>query len=395
MSQLEEISSKVKAGGQLDLSEAELLYSSAPLEFLGELARSVRQRTNPGQLVTYLVDRNINYTNVCNTDCQFCGFYRSAPDHPEAYVLSRQVLGAKIAEAIELGATRILLQGGHNDALPYSYYVDLISWIDQNFRIEINAFSPSEVQQMRKISGLGYEQILSELKAAGLAGLPGGGAEILDDEIRKRVSPKKTSADEWIRIMQVAHDLDLTTTATMVIGFGEEPRHRLRHLDQLRQAQTRSLSNKGRGFNAFISWTLMHNENTSLGRSKRALSLGVAEEEYLRNLAIARIYLDNIPHHQSSWPTLGGSMAARGLNLGCDDIGSTMIEENVVSKAGAPTKEKWAMSPAELRGLIRHSGFVPAQRNSSFEILKIFERGDEVDEWRQFGEPDARRAANI
>ena len=395
MSRLQDISAKVLAGTQIQLSEADELYSTAPLELLGQLAHAVRQRVNPGQVVTYLVDRNINYTNVCNTDCQFCGFYRPSSDHPEAYVLSREVLGDKIAQAIALGATRILLQGGHNDALPFSYYTDLIAWIDQNYAIEINAFSPSEVEQMHKISGLSYVQILTELKAAGLAGLPGGGAEILDDEIRKRVSPRKTSAAEWIHIMQVAHDLDLTTTATMVIGFGEEQRHRMNHLNLLRQAQDRAVQKNGRGFNAFISWTLMYNENTSLGRSKRALSLGVGEAEYLRNLAVARIFLDNIPHHQSSWPTLGGGMAARGLNMGCDDIGSTMIEENVVSKAGAPTKEKWSMSPAELRTLIRAAGFIPAQRNSSFEVLKIFERGDEVDEWQQYVVRNSAGAANL
>lgn len=395
MDQIEAISAKVKAGSQIDSNEAAHLYQHAPLELLGELANSVRQRVNPGNVVTYLVDRNINYTNVCNTDCQFCGFYRPNSKHAEAYVLSREVLGQKITEAIELGATRILLQGGHNDDLPFSFYTELIAWIDQNFAIEINAFSPSEVEQMRKISGLSYEQILSELKAAGLAGLPGGGGEILDDEIRSRVSPKKTRADEWINIMHVAHDLDLTTTATMVIGFGEELRHRMNHLDRLRAAQDRALKKGSRGFNAFISWTLMHNENTSFGRSKRAQNLNVGAEEYLRNLTVARIYLDNIPHHQSSWPTLGGGMAARGLNMGCDDIGSTMIEENVVSKAGAPTKDKWSMSPAELRALIRESGFVPAQRNSSFEILRIFDRGDEVDEWTKVTAQEINQSASL
>jgi dehypoxanthine futalosine cyclase len=363
---------KVTGGQAVSRAEAITLYQGAPLLELARAAESVKDRVNPGEIVTYLVDRNINYTNVCNTDCTFCAFYRHDPEHPEAYVNSKEVIGQKIEEALALGATRILLQGGHNDKLPYSYYLDLISWIHSTYPIELNAFSPSEIQQMMKISGKTSLEILKELKAVGLAGLPGGGAEILDDEIRKKVSPKKTKADEWIAIMEDAQSLDLTTTATMVIGFGETIEHRMNHFERLKALQSRSHEKGRRGFNLFVSWPLQSNENTSIGRSKKAKQVGATTEEYLRTLALARIFLDNIPHHQSSWPTLGPEVAQAGLFFGCDDIGSTMMEENVVSKAGGASLKRWAMSPEELRDYIRAAGFTPAQRNSSFEIVNIF-----------------------
>jgi cyclic dehypoxanthinyl futalosine synthase len=358
---------------RLSDEEALDLYINASLADLAPRSQAMRYHWNPKRIATFLIDRNINYTNVCNTDCSFCGFYRHSSKDPEAYVLSKNVIGKKIEELLELGGTRILFQGGHNDDLPYDYYIDLISWISKSYPIEINAFSPSEIQQMSKISGKDYHSILSELKDAGLKGLPGGGAELLDDEVRSRVSPKKTKADEWIEIMEVAQALELTSTATMVVGFGETFQQRINHLKRLRDLQDRSQARGHTGFNAFISWSLKFNENTSVGRSRHVDKFGVTMVEYLRNLCIARIYLDNIPHHQSSWPTLGGEIAQVGLQLGCDDIGSTMMEENVVSQAGAPTKEKWAMSPEELKSYIRGAGFVPAQRNTSFEILQVFE----------------------
>ncbi|NDC37099.1 MAG: CofH family radical SAM protein [Proteobacteria bacterium] len=367
------IAATIEKGLRINRLEAKVLWHKAPLHELGRLASLSRQRAVPGQIVTYLVDRNINYTNVCNTDCTFCGFYRPNSKHKDAYVLSRETIGKKIEELLALGGTRILLQGGHNDELPLSYYTELIEWIHTQYpSIEINSFSPSEIEQMSKVSGKSYLDILTELKRCGMRGLPGGGAEILDDEVRNRVSPKKIKADEWIKVMEVAHYLDLTTTVTMVIGFGETLEHRLNHFDRVRAAQDRSLGKGLRGFNSFISWPLQHNENTSMGRSRHAAGYGAGAIEYLRHTALARIYLDNIPHHQSSWPTLGPDVAEIGLHFGCDDIGSTMMEENVVSQAGAPSKERWAMSPEQLREFIREAGFVPAQRNTSFEILKTF-----------------------
>lgn len=368
---LAKIREKLLNSTPISREEAKELYLGASLLELGELANAIRFKLNPERQVTYLIDRNINYTNVCNTDCQFCAFYRHDPKHPESYVTSRELMKRKLDELIEIGGTRVLLQGGHNDELPYSYYVDMISWIRQNYKIEINAFSPSEIQQMKKISGKAYLEILTELKAAGMNGLPGGGAELLDDDVRKRVSPKKISADEWIEVMEVAQNLDLTTTATMVIGFGETLDQRLNHLERLRNLQTRSNAKGLRGFNLFISWSLQANQNTSLGRSRHAATYGATSVEYMKNLAFARVFLHNIPHHQASWPTFGPEIAQLGLHFGCDDVGSTMMEENVVSQAGAPTKTKWAMSPAELREYITEAGFTPAKRNSAFDILEV------------------------
>lgn len=371
-SSLENIKRQVHAGVRIDREQAQVLYQQAELLELGLLAQVVKRRHNSESMVTFLVDRNINYTNVCNSDCSFCAFYRHDPGDPEAYVNSREVIGQKIEEALELGATRILLQGGHNDQLPYEYYVDLVSWIHATYPIEINSFSPSEICQMVKVSGKDTRTVLADLQAAGMRSLPGGGAELLDDRIRARVSPKKIKAGEWLGVMEIAHELKLTTTATMVIGFGEQIEHRLHHLDSLRALQDRSLARGLDGFNLFVSWNLMSNENTSMGRSRLRDNYVIHAAEYLRNLAVARIFLDNIPHHQSSWPTLGPDIAQMGINFGCDDIGSTMMEENVVSQAGAPTSKKWSMSPEELRAVIKSAGFTPAQRDTSFNILKVF-----------------------
>jgi len=372
---LSEIEHKIDAGTAITRAEAITLWSpETHLSELAALAHRVRARLHPGNTVTFLIDRNINYTNVCNTDCSFCGFYRHSPSHPEAYVLPRHVIGKKLEELVALNGTRVLLQGGHNDELPFDYYVGLVSWIHENFpSIEINSFSPSEIQQMQKVSGLSYHEILKTLQQAGMRSLPGGGAEILDDTVRARVSPKKIRADDWISIMEVAHSLGLSTTATMVIGFGETIEQRLNHFDRIRDAQSRSLKAGGSGFVANISWPLQHNEATSMGRSKHAEKFGSSMYEYLRHTALARIYLHNVPHAQSSWPTLGIEAGALALHYGCDDIGSTMMEENVVSKAGAQTAHTWSMSPEQLQAAIRDVGFIPAQRDSAFKIIRKFE----------------------
>src|SRR6185436_2568105 len=289
-----------------------------------------------------------------------------------AYVNSKEILGHKISEALALGATRIIMQGGHNPNLPYEYYIDLVGWIHQTFpAIEIDAFSPSEIEFMGQVSGKSWLEILTELKAAGLRGLPGGGGEILDDEIRNRVSPKKIKTDNWLGVMEVAHSLDLTTTATMVIGFRESSRHRLNHFQRLREVQDRSLAKGSRGFNAFISWPVQI-ENTPLGRSKYSAEYGATPNEYLRHSALARIFLDNIPHLAASWPTMGAKVGQVALHFGADDFGSTMIEENVVSAAGAPTKVSPMMSVAEIHRQVRGAGFYPAQRDSSYNILREY-----------------------
>jgi cyclic dehypoxanthinyl futalosine synthase len=374
-----DILAKIEDGGRITYDEAMLLYQEADLMQLGRAANARRQQLVPGDTVTYLIDRNINYTNVCNSDCSFCAFYRHDPRHPEAYVNPKPVLGRKIEETLYLGGTRILMQGGHNDELPWEFYTDLVSWIHQTYpAIEINAFSPSEIDQMVKISGLSRYQVLQALQTAGLKGLPGGGGEILDDEIRKRVSPKKQRTDGWLDAMHQAHKLGLTTTATMVIGFREEIRHRLNHLQRLRDLQDTSRRDFNNGFNAFISWTVQI-ENTPLERSRFAPEYGATPHEYLRHTAVARIFLDNIPHHQASWPTQGEKVASVALHMGCDDFGSTMIEENVVSAAGARTAVKCAMSAPEIHRQIRLAGFTPAQRDSSYHIVRRYTADESQD----------------
>jgi cyclic dehypoxanthinyl futalosine synthase len=367
---LQQATHTARQGWRLNREQASELFESAPLALLSELAQAARQQAVPGKQVSYLIDRNINYTNVCNTDCTFCGFYRPNNAHPEAYVLSRETIAQKIEEALEQGATRILLQGGHNDQLPFSFYVELVAWMRQNFPIELNCFSPSEIEQMHKVSGKSHLEILQELKAAGMHGLPGGGAEILDNAVRARVSPKKISADLWIEIMGIAQELELTTTATMVIGLGETLAQRFNHLDRVRALQDRSIAKGFEGFNAFISWPLQHNQQTSMGRSRHAERYGASATEYLRHTAVSRLYLDRIPHHQASWPTLGADVAEIALQFGCDDIGSTMMEENVVSQAGAPTKQRWSMTAGELRQHIVNAGYEPRQRTSGFKYLE-------------------------
>lgn len=378
--QLDPILARVHDGERISYDDGLLLYQHADLLDLGEAANARRQQLVPGDTVTYLIDRNINYTNVCVTDCQFCNFYALPGDTKKGYVNSKHVLGQKIEEALKLGATRILMQGGHNPDLPFDYYLDLVDWIHRTYpTIEINAFSPSEIQYMGLIGGLSWREVLNQLKAAGLQGLPGGGGEILDDEIRRRVSPKKIMTDDWFGVMKVAHELGLITTATMVIGFREELRHRMNHLQRLRDEQDDSLKRFGMGFNAFISWSVQI-ENTPLARSRYASEYGATSTEYLRHTAIARIFLDNLPHISASWPTQGAKVGQMALHFGCDDFGSTMIEENVVSSAGAITKVSPVMLPREIHRQIRTAGFIPAQRNTNYDVLKVFEKPEDDSE---------------
>lgn len=379
LTQVADILAKVSEGGRINYDEAMILYKEADLLQLGRAANQRRQQLIPGETVSYLIDRNINYTNVCNTDCSFCAFYRHDPNHPEAYVNPKPIIGKKIEETLQLGGTRILMQGGHNETLPWEFYTDLVSWIHQNYPdIEINAFSPSEIDQMVTVSGLSRYEVLKALQAAGLRGLPGGGGEVLDDEVRKRVSPKKQRTDAWLDCMHEAQKLGLTTTATMVIGFREDIRHRLNHLQRLRDLQDASLRDFGNGFNAFISWTVQI-ENTPLEKSRFAPEYGATPNEYLRHTAVSRIFLDNISHHQASWPTQGEKVASVALHFGCDDFGSTMIEENVVSAAGARTAVKCAVQVPEIHRQIREAGFTPAQRDTSYDIIRRYTADPEQD----------------
>jgi cyclic dehypoxanthinyl futalosine synthase len=356
------------AGERLSPADAARLWQDTPTAELRRRAHERRLARAAAHRVTYLVDRNINYTNVCITDCQFCAFYRP-PGHPEAYVNSHETIGAKIAELVAAGGTRILMQGGHHPDLRLSWYEDLLAYIRREFpSIEINAFSPSEIEHIAAVEHLTIEETLTRLMAAGLRGLPGGGAEILDDAVRTRVSPKKQKAADWLRVMAIAQRLGLTTTASMVIGFGESVTERLNHLEAVRAHQDRALATHGNGFSAFIAWTAQF-ENTSLGASRFRPVFGASREEYLRHVALSRLYLDNFDHIQASWPTMGPEVAQEALSYGADDFGSTMLEENVVSAAGTV---RTRMDAAEIRRFIRDAGYVPAQRDSRYAILREF-----------------------
>jgi cyclic dehypoxanthinyl futalosine synthase len=357
------------AGERLDPAAAQAIHDAAPTaELLAAADARRRTRVVPADRVTYLVDRNINYTNVCITDCQFCAFYRP-PGHPESYVNSRAVLAEKISELVAVGGSRILMQGGHHPDLHLAWYEDLLRWIRATFpTIEIDAFSPSEIQHISDVEGMPAGTVLDRLIAAGLEGLPGGGAEILSDDVRGRISPKKQSADGWIEMMRLAQERGLATTASMVIGFGESTVHRVEHLERLRQRQDQALATHGNGFIAFIVWTAQF-EHTSLGSSRFRPQFGAGPEAYLRQLALARLYLDNFAHFQASWPTMGPEVAAQALRAGADDFGSTMLEENVVSAAGTV---RTRMDAAEIQAAIRAAGFVPAERDTRYRIRREF-----------------------
>ncbi len=371
LSAVDHLLDKAAAGERLSFDEGLLLYREADLLSLGMAANAARQLHTPGRVITYLVDRNINYTNVCTTDCTFCGFYRR-PGHAEAYVRTYAEIGQKIQELVDVGGTRILMQGGHHPDLQLDWYTGLLQFIRANYpSIEIDAFSPSEIDNFSQVFGLSIREVLQALIAAGLRGLPGGGGEILDDEIRSRVSPKKQTTDGWLGVMREAQALGLATSATMVIGFGEQLEHRLRNLIRLRDLQDESLRAHGNGFTAFISWTVQHSEMTSLGRSRHHESYGATPHEYLRHAAISRLMLDNVPHHQASWVTQGPKIGQVSLEFGIDDMGSTMLEENVVSSAAHDTYA--CMSEGDLHALIRDAGYTPAKRDTRYNLLRVFE----------------------
>ncbi len=362
---------KAATGARLTPEEGLILYAQADLLDLGLAADAVRQLRVPGNLVTYLVDRNVNYTNVCTTNCQFCGFYRP-PGHAEAYVRTYAEIGEKLAELASVGGTRVLMQGGHHPDLPLTWYTGLLSYLRENHpTIELDCFSPSEIDNFATVFKMTIPEVLAELKAAGLAGVPGGGGEILDDEIRRRVSPLKQSAQGWIDVEREAQRLGLATSATMVIGFGETLEHRMNHFMRLRDLQDYSLAEHGNGFTAFIAWTVQHSELTSLGRSKHKEEYGATATEYLRHMAMSRLMLDNFKHLQASWVTQGPKIGQVSLKFGIDDFGSTMLEENVVSNAAHDTYDK--MGEREIHHYIRDAGYIPAKRDTHYTILQVFE----------------------
>ena len=350
------ILAKLEHHKRLDLSEAAAIWDELPLLELGQWAdRARRLRADP-EAATYVVDRNINYTNVCSSRCRFCAFYRDA-GAPDAYVLDREEIFRKIEETLAAGGSGILMQGGLHPALDVRYFEELLRAIRRRYTLDLHCFSPPEIIHLSRISAIGVEECLRRLVAAGLTSLPGGGAEILSDEVRNRISPRKCSSGEWLHVMETAHRIGLKTTATMMFGCGETLRQRLQHLDLLR-----SLQDRHGGFVAFIPWTFQW-PKTELGREGWPEATAV---EYLRWLALGRLFLDNFPTIQSSWVTQGLKIAQVALAFGANDIGSVMLEENVVAATGVSHRT----SEAELRRLIADAGFRPVRRDSVHRHLE-------------------------
>ncbi|MDQ6765572.1 MAG: dehypoxanthine futalosine cyclase [Verrucomicrobiota bacterium] len=355
------LTDKILAGERISRADALELYRW-PLETLGacanarrDLAKGAAYDNRGREIVTYIVDRNINYTNVCNVYCKFCAFYRTEKD-ADHYVLSHEQLDAKLDELTAAGGIQILMQGGHHPDLPFSWYIDLLTHIREKYpHINIHGFSPPEVQHLAGVFGMPLRELISEFKAAGLGSIPGGGGEILVDRVRQRISPLKCDSDAWLEVMQIAHELGLKSSATMMFGHVETVEERIEHLQRIRDQQDAS-----GGFTAFICWTFQP-ENTVLKIKQRA---GVAE--YLRMQALARIFLDNIPNLQSSWVTQGPDVGQVALKFGANDFGSVMMEENVVSSAGTTFR----LDAAQIERLIREAGYEPRRRNNWYDLLK-------------------------
>ena len=349
---------KVLDGERITAEDAMDLYQ-LPLGELGQLADKRRQiakaeafQGRGNEIVTYIVDRNINYTNVCNVYCKFCAFYRTERDS-DHYVLSHAEIDQKIDELVSIGGIQILMQGGHHPKLGIEYYLELLNHIREKYpQINIHAFSPPEFNHFAEVFRMPLREIIQKFKEAGLGSIPGGGGEILVDRVRNRISPLKCDSDQWLEVMRIAHELGLNSSATMMFGHVETVQDRIEHLERLRVAQDQT-----GGFTAFICWTFQP-ENVVL----KATPVGSAE--YLRMQALARIYLDNIEYLQSSWVTQGPKIGQIALRFGANDFGSVMMEENVVSKAGT----SFRITRSEIEDLITEAGFEPRTRNNWYEL---------------------------
>ena len=362
---LDDLLQKTWDGQRISQADALRLYR-LPLEELGALADRRRQLAKAkdfngrgNDIVTYIVDRNVNYTNVCNVYCKFCAFYRVEKDS-DAYVISLDELDKKIEETIALGGTQMLMQGGHHPKLTKQWYLDLLSHVKNKFpNFNIHGFSPSEFVHFKEVFNEPLEKIISDFRAAGLGSIPGGGGEILVDRVRKRISPLKAMSDDWLEVMDVAHRLGLFSSATMMFGHVETIDDRIEHLERLRAQQDKSLTYPSGGrFTAFICWTFQA-EHTKL----KAPTVGA--HEYLRMQALSRIYLDNFTNVQSSWVTQGLEIGQVALKYGANDLGSIMIEENVVSQAGTTFR----MGTADMKRLIAELGYEPRQRDNWYRLV--------------------------
>ncbi|MCS7048060.1 MAG: dehypoxanthine futalosine cyclase [Verrucomicrobiae bacterium] len=352
-SSLDAIERKVLDGERITCEEALRVYRALPLTELGGLADAVRRRKHPEPIVTYIIDRNINYTNICNVYCTFCAFMREEDD-PDAYVLSPEQVGAKVQELVDIGGVQILLQGGHHPKLGIDYYLNLLQYLRARFpQVNIHGFSPPEFTHFAEVFRMPVEEVLRRFKEAGLGSIPGGGGEILVESVRKRIAPLKCSGQQWLRVMEIAHGMGLRSSATMMFGHVETIEDRVEHLRLLRELQDRT-----GGFTAFICWTFQ-NENTRL----RVPSVGA--HEYLRMQALARIFLDNFDNVQSSWVTQGPQIGQIALRYGANDFGSVMMEENVVSQAGTT----YRLDEPTICRLIRDLGYEPRRRNNWYQLL--------------------------
>jgi len=353
---LERIAKKIASGEGINRTEARRLLTKADLLEVGKLADGIRRRRHPHNRVTFVVDRNVNYTNVCESKCKFCAFYRNAGD-ADAYLLDVETIYGKIQELVDNGGTQLLMQGGLHPELKIDWFEALFRGIKERFpQVQVHSLSPAEVIHVARLSGLSMPECLRRMQAAGLDSVPGGGAEVLVDEVRQEISPNKIGWRDWAAVMEEAHGLGMRTTATMMFGSKETPADIVEHLFRVREIQQ-----KTGGFTAFIPWTFQPS-NTELGGETAS---GV---EYLKVLALSRIVLDNVENIQASWVTQGARMAQVALFFGANDLGGTMLEENVVAAAGC----SFRMSIEEIIDLARGAGFIPAKRNTLYQILEEY-----------------------
>lgn len=349
------ISERILSGGRLSDDEFIELHETGDLYQLGFLANAVREKLHPEKNVTYVIDRNINYTDICVSACKFCAFFK-APEDKDGYLLTKDELALKIRETQELGGTQILLQGGLHPDLQIEYYEDMLRFMKET-GIHVHGFSPPEIHHFAKVSKLSIAEVISRLIVAGLDSIPGGGAEILSDRVRDFTAPLKGTADNWIEVMEEAHKQGLRTTATMMFGHVETISERLEHLRRLRELQDRT-----KGFTAFIPWPFQPDHTALVEQAHIEKTTGYG---YLRMLALSRIYLDNFENVQASWVTQGPKIAQLSLYFGANDFGSTMIEENVVAAAGI----SFRLSEEEIKGLVVDAGFKPRQRLMDYSLV--------------------------
>jgi cyclic dehypoxanthinyl futalosine synthase len=356
-----EILDKALDGERIADGEAVALLESRDLVPIGRAADELRARKTDPARITFIVDRNLNYTNICVTDCDFCAFYRRPGDQREGYLLPKPVIYKKIEETLALGGTGVLMQGGHHPDLGIDYYEDLFRSIKARYRIHLHALSPPEVQHISRRSKLTLWETLSRLRDAGLDSIPGGGGEVLVDRVREIIAPKKTKTAEWLDVMRHAHRLGMSTTATMMYGHVETLPERIEHMRRIRELQDET-----RGFRAFISWTFQNDGNRLGGKVPRETM--PTSFDYLLTQAVSRIYLDNVDHIQSSWVTQGMKIGQVALGFGADDLGSIMIEENVVSAAGTTHRA----STEDFVRTIRALGKIPVQRDTLYREVRVW-----------------------